>query len=168
MAEQLELLPPRLSSPLPSIDCLPHDGLSDIVYSKRPGNRGRLALSRRTTVVLWLLVALGIGGCIELFRIVRSTTECSGLACSVVTFGGHPQLVLVLAAAGTAALLATAVVTRGFTYLGGNALWLAVPATGLTFAAVAGVLAVAVATLLFLFVAILTVVLVCAYFADHS
>lgn len=113
-------------------------------------------------------MALGIGGCVELFGIIRSTTECGGLACSVVTFGGHPQLVLVLAAAGTAALLATAVVTRGFTYLGGNALWLAVPATGLTFAAVAGVLAVAVATLLFLFVAILTVVLVCAYFADHS
>lgn len=169
MADQLstlDLLPPRLpAAPLPVVDQLPQEALSDLVYTRRPWNRDRVA--RRTTVVLWLLVAFGLASCVELITVVRSTA-CAGLACSVATYGGHPMLTLVLAAAGTTLLLATAAFTRGFTRLSGNALWVTVSAAGLTFAAIAGVLTVLVASALIMLLAILAVTVFFAFFADHS
>jgi hypothetical protein len=169
MADQLstlDLLPPRLpAAPLAVVDQLPQEALSDFIYTRRPWNRDRV--SRRTTVVLWLLVAFGIASCVELVTLVRSTA-CTGLACAVATYGGHPMLTLVLGAAGTTMLLGTASFTRGFTRLSGNALWVTVSAAGLTFAAIAGVLAVLVASALIMLVAILVVTVFCAFFADHS
>jgi hypothetical protein len=86
----------------------------------------------------------------------------------VATFGGHPQLTLVLAAVGTAALLTTAVFTRGLTRAGANGLWLVIPAACLTLAAVGGILLVLAATVLILLAAMFALVLVFAFFADHT
>ncbi|WP_328332956.1 hypothetical protein OHA70_15320 [Kribbella sp. NBC_00382] len=163
---QLDLLPPR---PIVSVDQLTHEALSDFVYAKPPreGDRGRMLLARRTTLALWLLLAAGLFACVELLAIIRSTTGCNGLACSVATFGAHPMVTLVLAALGTSTLVAAAAFTRGFTRTSGNAFWLTVP-VGLTLASVAGLLAVLVATALVLVIAILAVTVCCAFFADHS
>jgi hypothetical protein len=157
----LDLLPPRQTV------SVTHEALSDFVYARPPRERRRVALGRRTTVALWLLLATGVFGCLELLTIIRSTSGCSGPACSVATFGGHPMVTLVLAAVGTSALLVAGAFTRGFTRVNGNAFWLTVPA-GLTLAAVAGLLAVFVATALILVIAILAVTVCCAFFAEHS
>ncbi|MDX6283431.1 MAG: hypothetical protein QOH03_4502 [Kribbellaceae bacterium] len=161
---QLDLLPPR---PIVSVDQVTHEALSDFVYARPPRERRRVLLARRTTVALWLLLAIGLFGCVEMLAIVRSTTGCSGTACSVSTFGGHPMVTLVLAAIGTSALIVAAAFTRGFTLVSGNAFWLTVPA-GLTLVAVAGLLAILVATALILILAILAVTVCCAFFAEHS
>jgi hypothetical protein len=161
---QLDLLPPR---PTVSVDQLTHEALSDFVYARPPRDRRRVVLARRATVALWLLLAIGLFGCVELLAIVRSTAGCSGAACSVATFGGHPMVTLVLVAVGTSALFVSAAFTRGFTRASGNAFWLTVPA-GLTLVSVAGLLAVFVATALLLILAILAVTVCCAFFAEHS
>jgi hypothetical protein len=161
---QLELLPPP---PVVSVDLPAYEALSDFVHAKPPRERRRVALARWATVGLWLLLAIGIFGSVELLAIIRSTTGCNGTACSVATFGGHPLMTLVLVALGSSALLVTAAVTRGFTRVSGSALWLTIPA-GLTLASVAGLLAVLVATALILVLAILAVTVCCAFFADHS
>jgi hypothetical protein len=172
MADQLstlDLLPPRLPAPsLPAFDQLPQESLSDFVYTRRSWSRDRKTVARRTTLVLWVLAAFGLASCVELISLVRSTAACTGLACSVATFGGHTLLTLLLAAAGTTALLATAAFTRGFTRMSGNSLWAVVSAAGLTFASVAGVLAILVASALIMIVAILAVTVFFACFADHS
>lgn len=169
MADQLDLLPPRLTVSTHSVtpDQLPYEALSDFVHARPPRERRRVLLARRTTIGLWLLLAIGAFGCTELVAIIRSTAGCSGLTCSVSTFGGHPYVTLTLAAIGTAALLVAAAFTRGFTRTSRNPFWLTVPA-GLTLASVAGLLAVLVATALVLVLAILAVTVACAFFADHS
>ncbi|GAA0942900.1 hypothetical protein GCM10009554_35830 [Kribbella koreensis] len=161
---QLAVLPPR---PTVSVDHAPHEALSDFIYARPPRERRLVALARRTTVALWLLLAVGIFCCVELLAIMDSASGCGGAACSVATFGGHPLVTLVLAAVGTSGLLVAAAFTRGFTRASGNAFWLTVPA-GLTLASVAGLLAVFVATALILITAILAVTVCCAFFADHS
>jgi hypothetical protein len=142
--------------------------LSYFVSSSRPWRQGRLALARRTTVALWVLVALGAASCLGLAMVLRNPAGCRGVPCSVATFGGHPQLTLVFAAAGTATLLITAVFTRGLTRVGANGLWLVIPAAGLTLASVGGILVVLLATALILLAVMLAFVLLFAFFADHT
>jgi hypothetical protein len=144
------------------------DALSDFVYSSRSWRQGRLAFARRTTVSLWILVAIGAGSCVGLLMVLRNPAGCRGLPCSVATFGGQPQLTLVLAAAGTGALLTTALFTRGLTRAGATGLWLVIPAACLTLASVSGILVVALAAAVIMSAAMLALVLVFAFFADHS
>jgi hypothetical protein len=158
-----ETLPPQAHAPLSS-----QNALSYFVSSSRPRRPRHLALARRTTVALWILVAIGAGSSIGLATILRSPGECRSLPCSVATFGGHPQLTLALAAAGTAALLITAVFTRGLTRAGANGLWLVIPAACLTLASVGGILLLLAATLLILLGVMFALVLVFAFFADHT
>lgn len=179
----LDLLPPRLSEPPydlaseprvalrphsasePPVVSRPYDSVSDLVSL---GRSEPVALGRRTTIALWLLIAVGIGSCLALFTMLHNPAGCSGLACSIATYGGHPLLMLVFAAAGTAALLGLAAFTRGLTRASARALRLLVPAAGLTLAAVTGIVALLVTGMVIVLVALLAVVVTCAFFADHS
>jgi hypothetical protein len=127
-----------------------------------------VALGRRTTIALWLLIAVGIGSCLALFAMLQAPAGCSGLACTIATYGGHPLLMLVFAAAGTTSLLGLAAFTRGLTRASAGALRLLVPAAGLTLASVTGVVAVLVTGMVIVLVALLAVVVTFAFFADHS
>jgi hypothetical protein len=156
----LDLLP---SQSEPVVFARPCDAVSDVVSVKRP-----VALGRRTTIALWLLIAVGIGSCVALYAMLHNPAGCSDVACSVATYGGHPLLMLGFAAAGTAALLVLAAFTRGLTRASAGALRLLVPAAGLTLASVTGVVAVLVTGMLIVLVALLAVVATFAFFADHS
>jgi hypothetical protein len=146
----------------------PKDALSDFVSSSRSWRQGRLGFARRTTVALWALVAIGAGSCLGLYLVLRHPEACTGLPCSVATFGGQPQLTLVLAAAGTGALLMTALFTRGLTRAGANGLWLVIPSACLTLASVSGILLVVLAVVVVMLAVMLALILVFAFFADHS
>jgi hypothetical protein len=161
----LDLLPPRVSEPLPAF-VRSFDAVSDVVPVGRAPQP--VALGRRTTIALWLLIAVGIVSCLALVVMLQAPAGCSGLACSIATYGGHPLLMLVFAAAGTAALLGLAAFTRGLTRASARALRLLVPAAGLTLASVTGVVAVLVTGMVIVLVALLAVVVTCAFFADHS
>ncbi|TCO13875.1 hypothetical protein EV652_12535 [Kribbella steppae] len=163
-----KMLPPHAPASPSSEGHRLKDALSDFVSSSRSWRQGRLAFARRTTVALWILVAIGAGSCVGLVLVLRDPEACRGLPCSVATFGGQPQLTLALVAAGTAALLTTAVFTRGLTRAGANGLWLVIPAAGLTLASVSGILLVVLAAVVIMFAAMLVLVLVFAFFADHT
>lgn len=165
---QLEMLPPHLAAAQRSGRRPRRDALFDFVYSSGQWRQGSVALARRTMAALWILVAIGAGSCLALVTIVRNRAGCRGVPCSVATFGGRPLLTLVLAAAGTVALLAMAVLTRGFTRSGETGLWLLISAACLTVAAVAGILLVVAAVGVVLIIAMLAVTLIFAFFADHT
>jgi hypothetical protein len=112
-----------------------------------------------------MLTLCGIGSCVALLAILRTGDGCGSLPCRVATFGGHPLITLLLAAAGTAALLVAAVFTRGLTRLSARALWLVMPGAGLTFVSAAGLLVVLGAMLL---IAVVTIVAALLFFAMFS
>lgn len=143
------------------------DPLADYGALGGSWEQGPVAITRRTTIALWVLVACGIGGCVALLTILRDQDGCSGLPCSVATYGGRPLTTLLLAAAGTAALLGTAVFTRGLTRLSAWALWLVIPAAGLTLVSVAGLLVVLAAMILIAVTTIVAVLLVFAMFSEQ-
>jgi hypothetical protein len=63
-------------------------------------------------LTLLLLVDLLVGA--WLVAVTHGGAGCSGLLCDVATFGGHPRLTLVAAAAAASALAVSACVTRCF------------------------------------------------------
>ncbi|MEV8376708.1 hypothetical protein AB0P21_28440 [Kribbella sp. NPDC056861] len=128
----------------------------------------RVPLARRTTFVLWVLVAVGIGSSIGLAGILGEQGGYTGTVCSVATFGGHPLVTLLLAAVGSAALLVAAFFTRGLTSSSSNGRLLISSAAGLTLVGVTGILVVFVATMALFLATMLVLVCVFALAAEHS
>jgi hypothetical protein len=162
-----------------SIDTLsPQTPVLQRIYDQRPiealpayadiWTPERVPLARRTTFVLWVLAAVGIGSSIGLAGILGEQGGCSGTVCSVSTFGGHPLITLLLAAAGSVALLVAAAFTRGLTSSNANGMRLISAAAGLTLVGVTGILVVFVATMALFLATMLVLVCFFALSAEHS
>ncbi len=161
----IEFLPPP-ATVAESQGYKPPVALSRFVASSRPWSEQPVALSRRTTVALWILTGTGAGVCAILIAVLRKPNMCRGLACSIATFGGRPWFTLVLAAAGTACLLTMAAFTHGLTRVGARDLCVVIPAAGLVLASVAGAVVVLVGTVLIVLTAVFALVLLFALLAD--
>ena len=123
--------------------------------------------NRRTAPALWGLLGLGAAVCVVLIGVVDMPQICRGVACSVATFGGRPELTLAFAASGTIGLLMAALTTRGFTRIGSRGPWLVAPAAAVTAASVFGALVVLVATMAVVAAGAIVVFLACALMAER-
>jgi hypothetical protein len=79
--------------------------------------------------------------------------------CTIVTLGGRPRLLVVLAAICVVALLVLALVTRGLTEAGGPELALMVAAAASGVASMLGVVAVVALTVLLVLAGVVALVL---------
>ena len=98
-----------------------------------PADRPLVQLPLGATCSLWAVATASGGVGAWQVAVLNGRTTCSGPLCTIATLGGHPQLLVTLAAFCVATLLGLALATEGLTRADGLLL------CPITVAAVAGV-----------------------------
>jgi hypothetical protein len=91
------------------------DALQDYLAPATPWTATPVGLALNVTLTLWGLLGTDVVVSGWLIGVNADAFPCSGMLCSASTFGEHPTLTLILAAASSLALLILSVLTRGFT-----------------------------------------------------
>jgi hypothetical protein len=95
------------------------DELGRFVSSTRPWDREPVSLPVRVTAALWCIVGANVlVGCWAAALLTR-WWQCSGIVCSLTTFGSRPGLLLILTSTSVLATVVMALLTGGLTRANG-------------------------------------------------